>query len=269
MIDHRISPGQIRDAIVDYLQTRLAEASVSEIQEAVDRRLGSVVPRSSVRSYLSLNARTLFDRTDVGTYRLRDNGTGAADAPQTDELSRAFKFGRCRLYQADCLDWLRSRNPHSIEAVVTDPPYGLVEYSVKEQEKLRAGKGGVWRIPPSFDGHQRAPLPRFTTLTEGDLDALVVFFGKWARTLMPVLVPGAHVIVATNPLLSYLVAGALAGAGFERRGEVIRLVMTMRGRRPAQERPPGIPRRECHASVDVRALAGVSQARRRAGAGQP
>jgi len=44
-----------------------------------------------------------------------------------------------------------------------------------------------------------------------------------------VLVPGAHVLVATNPLLSYLVAGALAGGGFERRGEIIRLVMTMRG----------------------------------------
>jgi site-specific DNA-methyltransferase (adenine-specific) len=36
-------------------------------------------------------------------------------------------------------------------------------------------------------------------------------------------------VVASNPLLSYLVAGALAGSGFERRGEIIRLVMTMRG----------------------------------------
>jgi len=51
----------------------------------------------------------------------------------------------------------------------------------------------------------------------------------WGRLLLPKLVPGAHVVVASNPLLSYIVAGALADAGLERRGEIIRLTMTMRG----------------------------------------
>jgi site-specific DNA-methyltransferase (adenine-specific) len=37
------------------------------------------------------------------------------------------------------------------------------------------------------------------------------------------------VIVASNPLLSYIVSGALAAAGLERRGEIVRLTMTMRG----------------------------------------
>jgi site-specific DNA-methyltransferase (adenine-specific) len=117
----------------------------------------------------------------------------------------------------------------SIHGVVTDPPYGMVEYTSKEQEKLRRGKGGVWRIPPSFDGHQRAPLPRFTTLTERELLRLQEFFLDWAQCLLPVLVPGAHVMIASNPLVSHLVSGAVAAAGFERRGEIARLVMTMRG----------------------------------------
>jgi len=39
----------------------------------------------------------------------------------------------------------------------------------------------------------------------------------------------ANVVVASNPLLSYLVSGALSRAGLERRGEIVRLVMTMRG----------------------------------------
>ncbi len=47
--------------------------------------------------------------------------------------------------------------------------------------------------------------------------------------LLPVLVPGAHVIVATNPLVSHLVSAALGDAGLERRGEIVRLVQTMRG----------------------------------------
>jgi site-specific DNA-methyltransferase (adenine-specific) len=87
----------------------------------------------------------------------------------------------------------------------------------------------VWRIPPSFDGAKRAPLPRFTVLRPTDLDALEQFFLTWGRSVVRVLVPGANVIVASNPLLSHLVSGALARAGLERRGEIVRLVMTMRG----------------------------------------
>ena len=143
--------------------------------------------------------------------------------------SSVFRHGRCELHHAECLDWLRARAEHSVHAVVTDPPYGLVEYSDEQQGKLRGGRGGVWRIPPSFDGHRRAPLPRFTTLGPDDLARLRVFFRTWADRLLPVLVPGAHVFVACNPLLSYLVSAALADAGLERRGEIARLVMTMRG----------------------------------------
>ena len=125
--------------------------------------------------------------------------------------------------------WLNLQPANSVHAVVTDPPYGLVEYSEAEQDKLRAGRGGVWRIPPSFDGAKRSPLPRFTVLTPSDLEALERFFLSWGRSLIRVLVPGANVVVASNPLLSYIVSGALSRAGLERRGELVRLTMTMRG----------------------------------------
>jgi site-specific DNA-methyltransferase (adenine-specific) len=134
-----------------------------------------------------------------------------------------------RLHHGDCLDWLQQHPDRSIHAVVTDPPYGLVEYSSQQQRKLRAGRGGVWRIPPAFDGSPRAPLPRFTVLESRDLEAIQSFFGRWGSALGRVLVPGANVVVASNPLVSHLVSGALAGAGLERRGEIVRLVMTLRG----------------------------------------
>ena len=140
-----------------------------------------------------------------------------------------YTFGKATLYRDDCVAWLMARAEKSIHAVVTDPPYGIVEYTEKEQDKLRAGKGGVWRIPPSFDGHPRAPLPRFTVLSPDDIARLREFFTAWAKALRPVLVPGAHVMMASNPLLSYVISGALADAGLERRGEIARLVMTMRG----------------------------------------
>jgi site-specific DNA-methyltransferase (adenine-specific) len=66
-------------------------------------------------------------------------------------------------------------------------------------------------------------------LRPDDLDALDRFFSAWATRLVPVLVPGANVLVASNPLLSCIVSGALSRAGLERRGELVRLVMTMRG----------------------------------------
>ncbi len=137
-----------------------------------------------------------------------------------------------RLYEiqnADAFEWLRGRAQHTIHAVVTDPPYGLLEYSEEQKQKLRAGKGGVWRIPPSFDGCARRPLPRFTVLKEQHKAELEAFFSKLAALLMPVLVPGAHVFIATNPLVSHLVYGPFIRAGFEKRGEIIRVVQTLRG----------------------------------------
>jgi len=149
-------------------------------------------------------------------------------APPTD-TTPTFSYGQARLYAGDCLGWLADAPAQSVHACVTDPPYGLVEYSDIEQAKLRAGRGGVWRIPPAFDGHRRSPLPRFTTLSPADRDRLRLFFTAWARALSRVLVPGANVVVAANPLVSHLVAVALDDAGLERRGEIVRLVQTMRG----------------------------------------
>ena len=66
------------------------------------------------------------------------------------------------LHYIDALDWLDLRSENSIHAVVTDPPYGLIEYHPDQLAKRHNGNGGIWRIPPSFDGATRQPLPRFT-----------------------------------------------------------------------------------------------------------
>lgn len=130
---------------------------------------------------------------------------------------------------AETVNWLSDLPPHSIHAIVTDPPYGLIEYDDKNHKKLRAGRGGVWRIPPSFDGAKRQPLPRFTVLSSEEIRALHGFFSAVAFGMLRALVPGGHVFIASNPLLSSMTFHALQGAGFEKRGEIIRLVQTLRG----------------------------------------
>ena len=134
--------------------------------------------------------------------------------------------------------------------MVTDPPYGLHEYTEEQQAKLRSRRGGVWRIPPSYDGSPRSPLPRFTTLDDRQLAAIGEFFHAWASALKPALAPGANVIVASNPLVSHIVSTALAQAGLERRGEIIRLTMTMRG----GDRPKGAHREFGGVSVMPRSM---------------
>lgn len=134
-----------------------------------------------------------------------------------------------RVFHSDAFEWLDAAETCSIEAVVTDPPYGLIEYSEEQLHKRKTGKGGVWRIPPSFDGCQRAPLPRFTVLTDSEKRQLREFFARLASRLMRVIVPGAHVFIATNPLVSHLVYEPFIASGFEKRGEIMRLVQTLRG----------------------------------------
>jgi DNA modification methylase len=223
----RKRPGEVRDAIVAVLQARPLGANLADITQQVTNLIGEVAP-SSIRSYLQLNTPEIFARMDRAQYVLKELFYQPKPLREGSQ-HEPYTYGKATLVHEDCLTWLDRQQPNSFHAVMTDPPYGLVEYSESEQTKLRHGKGGIWRIPPSFDGVKRAPLPRFTVLKAADLDALEQFFTAWATRLLRVLVPGANVVVASNPLLSHLVAGALSRAGLERRGELVRLVMTMRG----------------------------------------
>lgn len=140
-----------------------------------------------------------------------------------------FKLKLYNIFNIDAFEWLEKAKENSIHAIVTDPPYGLIEYTPKELEKKKNGNGGVWRFPPSFDGCQRSPLPRFTVLTNKDCLSMVAFFRKLADLLMRILVPGGHVFIATNPIVSYMVYEPFIEAGFEKRGEIVRVVQTLRG----------------------------------------
>jgi len=105
-------------------------------------------------------------------------------------------FGaRSTLHLADCIAWMGQQAENLVHAIVTDLPYGLKEYTPVEKQKLRSRRGGIWRIPPSFDGCQRAPVPRFTVLTEEDRNELEGFFSLFAEqafTLLRTWRPSLH-----------------------------------------------------------------------------
>jgi site-specific DNA-methyltransferase (adenine-specific) len=134
-----------------------------------------------------------------------------------------------RIEQTDCFEWLRRCPAQSVHAVCTDPPYGILEFTGKELAKLRAGRGGVWRLPPKMGGSHRDPLPRFTVLTEEQKQHLREYFRDWGKLLLHVLAPGGHACVAGHPILQHHVQGAMAEAGFEVRPAIMRLYYSFRG----------------------------------------
>lgn len=154
---------------------------------------------------------------------------------------RAAQIGGSLLLHADCFKWMGRIPEASIHAIVTDPPYGVKEYDFDQIEKRTNGRGGIWRIPPSLDGHQRAPLPRFTALNSRERERLRRFFVAWAKLAVRVLRPGGHVVLASNAFLSQLAFGALVEGGLEFRGEIIRLVRTLRGGDRPKNAEQGFP----------------------------
>jgi len=147
-------------------------------------------------------------------------------------MSKSFRF---QTYNEDAFDWLERRQPKSIQAIVTDPPFGVVEYSADQLHKKRNGKGGIWRLPHNYDGSKRSPTPRFTVLTASDHLRISKFYTELAAHSLRVLVPGAHVILASQNILCHFVISAFLDADFEFRGQVARVVKTLRG----GDRPKG------------------------------
>ncbi len=144
-------------------------------------------------------------------------------------MRKCYHNRRYTIYHADSFEWLRSQRANAFHAVVTDPPFGVVEYSAEELKKRRKGRGGIWRLPNAFDGAKREPTPRFTVLSDHDRMGVLAFHLRLAPELFRVLVPGGHVLVSSQCLVSHLVAQAFCMAGFEARGQIVRVVRTLRG----------------------------------------
>jgi DNA modification methylase len=153
-----------------------------------------------------------------------------------------------QILHADAFEWLSEREVKSIHAVVTDPPYGILEYLPEQIKKRRSHKGGIWRLPQSYDGCKRSPIPRFTVLRSADLARLREFHRRLSEQLYRVLVPGGHVILASQNLLSHWVICAFVDSEFEIRGQIARIVKTLRG----GDRPKGAHKEYPDVSVNPR-----------------
>jgi len=121
------------------------------------------------------------------------------------------------LYHGDCIEVMRSLPDASVDAVVTDPPYGL-GFMGKEWDDAAA----LSSRPPSAEQHDNA-YPR-----TGKGPAAVAFDGngfqawctEWATECLRVLKPGGHLLAFGGTRTWHRLACAIEDAGFEVRDSI-------------------------------------------------
>ena len=131
------------------------------------------------------------------------------------------------VYAGDCLDVLRELPDNSVDAVCTDPPYGL-EFMGREWDTFgdvtRANRGTQTerKRPPGESGtapkHQ-IPAPAFD-LSPRALHAFQKWCEEWAALCWMVLKPGGHMLAFGGSRTWHRLACAVEDAGFEIRDSI-------------------------------------------------
>lgn len=149
---------------------------------------------------------------------------------------------KMRVIQGDSFDVLRSMPANSIDALVTDPPYGwrfmgkawdspdIKQTNEKDQayrDKMAKQKG-EWRI--GSDGRRRRRASgRIAGLAAhgGTYDltnigncAFQVWSESWAKEVYRVLKPGGHALIFCGPRTYHRMATGVEDAGFEIRDQL-------------------------------------------------
>jgi site-specific DNA-methyltransferase (adenine-specific) len=121
------------------------------------------------------------------------------------------------VYAGDCLDVLPELADGSVDAVVTDPPYGL-EFMGKEWD----GANGFRRSLNPADADRDNAFGR-TSRTSPEYRAARPFQAwcqLWAAECLRVLNPGAHLLAFGGTRTSHRLACAIEDAGFEIRDSI-------------------------------------------------
>ena len=145
----------------------------------------------------------------------------------------------------DCLEYLRDIDDDSIDAIITDPPYGL-EFMGKDWDRPWAvtpsaavgfeGREGNLTLPSHRDsrnancracgGRQRGakrcecPSPKWDRSPADDMRAFQEWCTAWTTECLRVLKPGGHLLAFGGTRTWHRLACAVEDAGFEVRDSI-------------------------------------------------
>lgn len=136
------------------------------------------------------------------------------------------------IHHGDCLDVLKTLAAESIDACVTDPPYGI-GFMGKEWDTFKPGTGATRKLMhprervaakivsdnPNIAGRHRSPALSPSQIdydySAAGLRRFQAWTEEWAREVFRVLKPGAHIVVCGAPRAYHRMASGLEDAGFE------------------------------------------------------
>lgn len=123
------------------------------------------------------------------------------------------------LHLGDCVEVLAGMDAASVDAVVTDPPYGL-EFMGKEWDSFgrqrpyaeRGGYGDKGVLPGYGRGGHSEDVDRFKRRANHEFQA---WCEKWAAECLRVLKPGGHLLAFGGTRTYHRLASGIEDAGFE------------------------------------------------------
>ena len=114
-----------------------------------------------------------------------------------------------RVIHADCIEAMRELEPSSVDAVVTDPPYGL-EFMGKEWDRLGASIEPTATSAGGVGAYAAARVRYGATFQQ-----MQSWHYAWATEALRVLKPGGHLLSFGGTRTYHRLACALEDAGFE------------------------------------------------------
>jgi hypothetical protein len=165
----------------------------------------------------------------------------------------AFLDGRVNLFAGDCLEVLATLPENSVDSVVTDPPYGL-EFMGKQWDTFKVGRSEKYKEGGKIDrdgiaarvgkggagpSYVNRPAKRCAqcgkqawsgspckcsepqwVLDNSPLHAFQAFSEEWARAVLRVMKPGAHLLAFSSTRTYHRMVCAIEDAGFEIRDQI-------------------------------------------------
>jgi DNA modification methylase len=135
-----------------------------------------------------------------------------------------YESDRVTVHHGDCLDVLRELDDNSVDAVCTDPPYGL-SFMSKEWDRFAAeGRGSKVRqrrareVTQTGEGHSTSAGPYLAAGVDDTRQgghAFQAWCQQWAAECLRVLKPGGHLLAFGGTRTWHRLACAIEDAGFE------------------------------------------------------
>lgn len=123
------------------------------------------------------------------------------------------------LHHGDCIDIMRTLPAESVDAVVTDPPYGL-EFMRRDWDSFKPASS---KLRTRVDGRTNPAEGKSTVTTPESYVAgapFQVWCQRWATECLRVLKPGGHMLAFGGARTWHRLTCAIEDAGFEIRDSI-------------------------------------------------